>query len=158
MLAAAAATLAVAVEPAGTERTGVGLRVAQALTAKVMGDANYLVNPCVIVCPFAGPKCQHGHFRMNGDCKPSQLYSHWQTVHKGNKAAKELEVRWRAAIKNKTLEIADLDVCAPCQMTGDEADGYEPLREAAVTTRHFPHSFAFGSAEYSAWLQATDEL
>ena len=47
--------------------------VVQALTQKVMGDANYLVNPCVIMCPFAGPKCQHGHFRMNGNCKPSQL-------------------------------------------------------------------------------------
>ena len=47
--------------------------MAQALTQKVMGDANYLVNPCVIMCPFAGPKCQHGCFRMNGNCKPSQL-------------------------------------------------------------------------------------
>ena len=45
----------------------------QALTQKVMGDANYLVNPCVIVCPFAGPKCQHGHFRMNGNCKVQAL-------------------------------------------------------------------------------------
>ena len=47
--------------------------MAQALTQKVMGDANYLVNPCVIMCPFAGPKCQQGRFRMNGNCKPSQL-------------------------------------------------------------------------------------
>ena len=175
----------------------------QVLTQKVMGDSNYLVNPCVIVCPFAGPKCQHGHFRMNGNCKPSQLCtpslrphlrgphlthdltsraaspqhashahtiqaracpaarprvdSHWQTVHKSNPAAKQLEARWRKAIKNKMLTLAQLDACAPCQMTGD-ADGYEPLREASVTTCHFPHSFALGSSEYYAWLQATDEL
>ena len=128
------------------------------LTQKVMGDSNFLVNPCVIVCPFAGSKCRHGHFRMNGNCKPSQLYSHWQSVHKGNPAAKQLEARWRAAIKDKSLTLQQLDACAPCQMTGDEAEGYEPLRAAAVTTRHFPHSFTFGSAEYSAWLQATDEL
>ena len=43
-------------------------------------------------------------------------------------------------------------------MSGDAAEGYEPLREASVTTSHFPHSFTFGSAEYSTWLQATDEL
>ena len=84
--------------------------------------------------------------------------SHWQTMHKGNKAAKELEARWRKAIKNKSLTRAQLDVCAPCQMTGDAEQGYEPLREASVTSRHFPHSFALGSPEYFTWLQATDEL
>ena len=33
---------------------------------------------------------------------------------------------------------------------------YEPLREASVTSCHFPHSFALGSSEHDAWLQATD--
>ena len=84
--------------------------------------------------------------------------SHWQTVHKGNKAAEQLEARWRKAIKNKAITLRDLDTCAPCQMTGDADQGYEPLREASVTTCHFPHSFALGSSEHDAWLQATDEL
>ena len=84
--------------------------------------------------------------------------SHWQHVHKGNKAAQDLEGRWRAAIKNKSLTLAELDECAPCQMTGDAEEGYEPLREASVTTCHFPHSFTLGSPEHTAWAQATDEL
>ena len=129
---------------------------AQALTEKVMGDAKYLINPAVITCPFGGPKCPHGNFRMNGECKPSQLYSHWQKMHSENPAAKELEARWRAAIKNKSLTLTALNACAPCQMTGDEADGYEPLRKASATEHHFPHAFGFGSPEYHTWLQAAD--
>ena len=50
--------------------------------------------------------------------------SHWQTVHKGNKAAEQLEARWRKAIKNKAITLRDLDTCAPCQMTGDADQGY----------------------------------
>ena len=46
--------------------------VVESVPAQVMGDANYMPSPCVIVCPFAGPKCPHGIFRMNGGCKPSQ--------------------------------------------------------------------------------------
>ena len=45
----------------------------QSLTEKVMGKSGksgYLVNPCVVMCPFAGLKCPHGRFRMNGACKP----------------------------------------------------------------------------------------
>ena len=142
---------------------------------------------CVIVCPWVGPKCPHGIFRMNGECKPSQLCtrshprhahpsswhlplhgtpwladSHWQNMHKGNPAAEQLVTRWRVAMKNKSISLADLNVCAPCQMTGDKAAGYEPLREppspAAGSTIHFPHTFAFGSAEYHEWLLATDTL
>ena len=83
-------------------------------------------------------------------------------MHKGNKAAEELAARWRAAINNKSLSLEQLDACAPCQMTGGEAEGYEPLREApspaAGSTIHFPHMFAFRSAEYRAWLLATDTL
>ena len=79
-------------------------------------------------------------------------------MHKGNKAAEQLEARWRKAIKAKGLSLAQLDVCAPCQMTGDAEQGYEPLREASVTSCHFPHSSALGSSEHDVWLQATDEL
>ena len=84
-------------------------------------------------------------------------------MHTGNKAAEELEARWRKAIKNKSLTRAQLDVCAPCQMTGDEAAGYEPLRvapspAAGAKAPHFPHDFELGSAAYHAWLQATDAL
>ena len=133
--------------------------MAQALTEKVMGDAKYLVSPCVMTCPFAGANCVHGRFRMNGECKPSQLYSHWRNVHKDNPAAKELEARWRKAIKNRNLSSAQLDVCAPVQMTGDQEAGFEPLREASVTTCHFPHSFTLSSSpEVSEWLQATGSL
>ena len=51
--------------------------------AQVMGDANYMPSPCVIVCPFAGPKCLHGIFRMDGGCKPSQLCTCAPTFHTG---------------------------------------------------------------------------
>ena len=112
------------------------------LTEKVMGDAKYMPNPCVMICPFAGPRCVHGSFRMNGACKPSQLYSHWQHMHPGNPAARQLEVRWRQAIKNKGITLAQLDVCAPVQMEGDEEAGYEPLRTAPTGgDDHFPHTF-----------------
>ena len=121
-----------------------------------MGCADYHPAPSVLICPLEG--CKKGRRQLNGPGLVSQLYSHWQTVHKGNKAAEQLEARWRKAIKDKTLTLRDLYACAPCQMTGDADQGYEPLREASVTTRHFPHSFALGSPEYFTWLQATDEL
>ena len=129
------------------------------LTEKAMGDAKYMPNPCVMICPFAGPRCVHGSFRMNGACKPSQLYSHWQHMHPGNPAARQLEVRWRQAIKNKGITLAQLDVCAPVQMEGDEEAGYEPLRTAPTGgDDHFPHTFSLGSTALYAWLQATDTV
>ena len=137
----------------------------RSVTEKVMGNSVYLVNPCVIVCPFAGSKCSHGRFRMNGACKPSQLYSHWESMHKGNPAAAQLVVRWRAAIKNKLITLTELDTCAPVQLTDetmeDEAqstEGYEPLREVPKKPDHFPKSFAYGSTECFVWLQATNML
>ena len=166
-------------------------RPMQSLTEKVMGSADFMPNPCVIVCPFAGAGCAHGTFRMNGACKPSQvrplacplacphtrflpppnvvcprqLYSHWQHVHSGNPTARQLEARWRAAIKNKSLSLADLDVCAPVQWTGDEEAGYEPLRAAPTAAQDaFPHSSPPGSsgtggtAQLHEWLEATDTL
>jgi hypothetical protein len=130
----------------------------QRLTEKVMGDSNYMPNPCVIVCPFRGAKCQHGRFRMNGAGKPSQLYSHWQTAHAGNEAAKKLTARWRMAIKDKSLSKPQLDACAPCDM---EAGG-EPLRAAPAPVDgakdHWPHSFSRDSEEYDAWLQAAGSV
>ncbi|EOD24640.1 hypothetical protein EMIHUDRAFT_463555 [Emiliania huxleyi CCMP1516] len=75
--------------------------VIRKLTDMVMGDPNFLPNPCAILCPFDGPRCTHGFFRMNGSCKPSQLFSHWQHMHANNPAAKQLEARWRQAIKMK---------------------------------------------------------
>jgi hypothetical protein len=129
------------------------------LTAKVMGSADYMPNPCVIVCPFDGPRCTHGAFRMNGACKPSQLFSHWQHIHKGNPAAQALEARWRAALKNRGMTLEQLDTCAPCQMEGDEEAGYEPLRAAPSTGEdHFPHAFTPNSPAFTTWLQATDTI
>ena len=170
--------------------------VAQALTQKVMGDANYLVNPCVIMCPFAGPKCQQGRFRMNGNCKPSQLCTlslppHLMGPHLTRATSPQHDpspcVPCRAAPRRLALAdgaqgeqgggAARGALAQGDQEQGDHAarprhvravpdDGrcgpglrlYEPLREASVTTCHFPHSFALGSSEHDAWLQATDEL
>ena len=61
---------------------------------------------------------------MNGSCKPSQLFSHWQHMHANNPAAKQLEARWR---RHAT------------------PDGTEP-------SIVFPHSFEVGSAELREWL------
>ena len=76
-------------------------------------------------------------------------------MHDKNPAAKELEARWRMAIKNKSLTLT------PLEMTGEETEGYEPLRKALTPTDsqvHFPHSFKYGSQEYQEWLLASDEL
>jgi hypothetical protein len=134
----------------------------QRLTEKVMGDSNYMPNPCVIVCPFGGAKCPRGRFRMNGSCKPSQLYSHWQTAHSENPAAKQLEARWRKAIKDKSLSTAQLDACVPVEMEPDEEAGGEPLRAAPSPAEgakyHWPHTFARDSAEHDTWLQAVGDI
>ena len=130
----------------------------QTNTDMVMGDPNFLPNPCAILCPFDGPRCTHGFFRMNGSCKPSQLFSHWQHMHANNPAAKQLEARWRQAIKMKGISLEQLDQCAPCTLTGDTEEGYEPLRTPPATPDGiepsivFPHSFEVGSAELREWL------
>ena len=111
------------------------------------------------------PLTGHAAAAAQSVCQPLRTWaaradSHWQSVHKGNKAAEQLEARWRKAIKAKGLSLAQLDVCAPCQMVGT-GEGYEPLREApspATSSIHFPHTFAVGSAEYHAWLLAVDTL
>ena len=95
---------------------------------------------------------------MNGSCKPSQLFSHWQNMHPKNPAAKQLEARWRQAIKMKGISLEQLDQCAPCTLTGDTEEGYEPLRTPPATPDGtepsivFPHSFEVGSAELREWL------
>ena len=87
--------------------------VIRKLTDMVMGDPNFLPNPCAILCPFDGPRCTHGFFRMNGSCKPSQLFSHWQHMHANNPAAKQLEARWRQAIKMKGTSRSSSSTSAP---------------------------------------------
>ena len=59
-----------------------------------------------------------------------------------------------------------LDECSPCEMEGEETDGYEPLRGPPTPTDsrvHFPHTlhrdtFALGSPECNEWLAAADTL
>ena len=73
---------------------------------------------------------------MNGNCKPSQLYSHWQSVHKGNPAAEQLEARWRAAIKDKSLTLEQLDACI---VMGERTRDLQPIsvacREPGTSSR-----------------------
>ena len=75
-----------------------------------------------------------------------------------NPAAKQLEARWRKAIKDKSLSLAQLDACAPCDM---EAGG-EQLRAAPAPADgakdHWPHSFSRDSEDYDAWLQAVGSV
>ena len=129
------------------------------LTDKVMNDADYMPNPCVMVCPFEGAKCQHGIFRMNGACKPSQLYSHWQHAHKDNPMAKQLEKCWRRAIKNRHLS---QDALWQPLREDFPADSCETRRDAPMpedgAKYHFPHDFLFGSDECTAWLKAVNTL
>jgi hypothetical protein len=122
----------------------------QQLTEVVMGSADYLPNPCVLVCPFDGGKCQHGTFRMNGYCKPSQLYSHWQTVHKDNPAAATMIARWRKALASRKITREALDELFPLEMDGEENE--EAVRRPVHGEPHaFPHLFSFNSPEYRAW-------
>ena len=65
---------------------------------QVMGSAAYLHNACVLICPFEGDKCQGAKHRLNRIGSISQLYSHWQSCHNDNKAARVLEARWRKVL------------------------------------------------------------
>ena len=53
----------------------------------------------------------------------------------------------------KGISLEQLDQCAPCTLTGDTEEDYEPLRTPPATpdetepTIVFPHSFEVGSAE-----------
>jgi hypothetical protein len=64
-----------------------------------MGSAHYLQNPSVLICPFEGDKCKHAKHRLNRVAGISQLYSHWQSCHKENPAARVLEKRWRTVLQ-----------------------------------------------------------
>ena len=125
------------------------------LTQKVMNNADYMPNPCVMVCPFDGAKCTHGIFRMNGACKPSQLYSHWQHAHKDNPMCKQLEACWRRGIKNRHLSQDAL--WEPVRMEV-AAEDCETKRDPPMDGAHFPHDFLFGSNECTAWLNAVNTL
>ena len=67
-------------------------------------------------------------------------------MHANNPAAKQLEARWRRAIKMKAISLEQLDQCAPCTLTGDTEESYEPLRfppatpDGAEPSIVFPHS------------------
>ena len=56
------------------------------------------------------------------------------------------------------ISLEQLDQCAPCTLTGDTEEGYEPLRTPPATPDGtepsivFPHSFEVGSAELREWL------
>ena len=78
-----------------------------------------------------------------------------------NPAAKQLEARWRQAIKMKgtSRSSSSTSGSAPhARLTGDTEEGYEPLRTPPATpdetepTIVFPHSFEVGSAELREWL------
>ena len=84
-----------------------------------------------------------------------QLYSHWQTAHKGNETARTLEKRWRAAMKNKKITEAELDAIGTLEFgEAGSAQGLEPKREVPIGAAFaFPHEFAIGSSEHTDWLQ-----
>ena len=129
-------------------------------TEKVMGKADYLISPCVFVCPFYNEsKCNHGQFRLNGPGAVSQLYSHWQHAHKGNPAAATLEKRWRAALKNKMIAQQALDSGDTALDLATADLGDDKLRcPPASPADAFPHTFEARSAEYYEWLQAVGTL
>ena len=116
------------------------------LTKKVMGDADYHSNPCVLMCPFAS--CKKSHRVLNSIGAVSQLYSHWQKKHAMNPAARELEARWRLAMNNQSKDAAWLDARQPLILTNEEMErlggkeaGYEQLRVPASHPTDFTHHY-----------------
>ena len=73
----------------------------------------------------------------------------------GHETARTLEKRWRAAMKNKKITEAELDAIGTLEFgEAGSAQGLEPKREAPIGAAFaFPHKFAIGSSEHSAWLQ-----
>ena len=116
--------------------------------------ANYRLNPSVLMCPFDGSTCRKVNYRLNGNCKVSQLYSHWSLVHKGNPAAaKRMTEQWRHAFKNSRITRVQLDAVLPLEWGSEEDEGYEARRRPALGAEQaFPHTFALNSDEYRAWL------
>ena len=126
---------------------------------KVMGDADYHPNPCVLICPFA--TCKKGHRQLNGVCAISQLYSHWQKNHAENPASAVLEARWRLALDNKGKSAEWLDDKHPLilsdeemQSLGGEDAGYEKVRRPVEDATDFKYYFALHTDEHREWLNA----
>jgi len=116
------------------------------LTEVLMGSANYLLNPCVLMCPFDGSTCRKVNYRLNGNCKVSQLYSHWSHVHKDNPAAKRMTERWRHAFKNPRITRAQLDEVLPLEWGSEEDEGYEARRRPALGAEQaFQHTFSLST-------------
>ena len=138
----------------------------QLLTEKVMGTKRYHPNPVCAVCPFVGDGCPDDEScrRLNGICSISQLYSHWQKYHVGNKAAGQLETRWRLALKNPRKPKQWLDERAPLELTpewmeqqGGLEQGYEQLRPPLAPDADAMFStfnFELHSVEHRSWLEA----
>ena len=88
-------------------------------------------------------------------------------MHANNPAAKQLEARWRQAIKMKgtSRSSSSTSGSAPhARLTGDTEEGYEPLRTPPATPDGtepsivFPHSFEVGSAELREWLAGSSGI
>ena len=60
-----------------------------------------------------------------------QLYSHWQIAHEGNKTARTLEKRWRAAMKNKKITKEQLDSIGLLEFGEAGSQGLEARHEAS---------------------------
>jgi hypothetical protein len=108
---------------------------------QVMGSAAYLHNACVLICPFEGDKCQGAKHRLNRIGGISQLYSHWQSCHKDNKAARVLEARWRKVLKARTIPVDKLNALPGLELElssswmeeqGGTEQGYEQLRSLSA--------------------------
>jgi len=106
-----------------------------------MGSAAYLHNACVLICPFEGDKCQGAKHRLNRIGSISQLYSHWQSCHNDNKAARVLEARWRKVLKARTIPVYKLNALPGLELKlssswmesqGGTKQGYEQLRSLSA--------------------------
>ena len=135
------------------------------VTETVMGCADYHSNPCVLICPFASRKCKKMHRQLNGVSAISQLYSHWQEVHKDNPAAQKLEARWRLALDNTDKSQPWLDAREPLILSNDEMDllggeerGYEKVRSPTEDKTDFKPSFKMHTQEHREWLSAVGTI
>ena len=105
----------------------------------------------------------------------SQLYSHWQEQHKGNPAARQLEDRWRLALKHPTKDKEWLDAkeieggyAQPLELSwewmeqqGGVDQGYEQVRPPLAPDADEMFStfnFKLHSDEHRAWLEAEGTL
>ena len=147
------------------------------LTEKVMGSKYYHPHPVALTCPFIGDGCcdEESCRRLNCVGAISQLYSHWQEQHKGNPAARQLEDRWRLALKHPTKDKEWLDAkeieggyAQPLELSsewmeqqGGVDQGYEQVRPPLAPDADEMFStfnFKLHSDEHRAWLEAEGTL